>query len=115
MHVECQIRTEEKNTGYHFDLRYLGRSIRTALFGLLISSGLWTLGGCASVGPDMLKVERINYNVALQNMNDEQMLLNLVRLRYRNTPIFLDVASISTQFTIEAVLEAGAELPERTL
>ena len=67
------------------------------------------------MGPDMLKVERINYNVALQNMNDEQMLLNLVRLRYRDTPIFLDVASISIQFTIEAVLEAGAELPERTL
>ncbi len=113
MHVECQIRTEEKNTGCQFDLRYLGRCIRIALFGLLISSGLWTLGGCASVGPGMLKGERNNYNVALQNTNDEQMLLNLVRLRYRDTPIFLDVASISTQFTIEAGLEAGAELPER--
>jgi hypothetical protein len=34
------------------------------------------------------KGERVNYNLTLQSTTDEQMLLNLVRLKYRDTPIF---------------------------
>jgi len=39
------------------------------------------------------------YNVVLQTSNSEQMLLNLVRLRYYDSPFFLDVGTITTQFT----------------
>ncbi len=80
---------------------------------ILIIWAVLTVGGCASIGPSALKNERINYNAALQQTNDEQQLLNLVRLRYRDTPIFLDVASISTQFTLEAEVEGGGELKKK--
>ncbi len=42
---------------------------------------------------------RSSYNESLQMTNNEQMLLNLIRLRYLDTPFFLDVSNITTQFT----------------
>lgn len=41
---------------------------------------------------------RNSYNQALQMTTAEQMLLNLVRLRYCDSPYFLDVNTITTQF-----------------
>ena len=69
------------------------------------------VGGCVSLGPTLLVGERLDYNLAVQRTNDEQLLLNLVRLRYRDTPHFLEVSSVSTQFNIAA--DAGLKLPFR--
>ena len=82
---------------------------------LLVLSGslLLALAGCSTLGPRLLKGERGSYNLALQYTNDEQLLLNVVRLRYRDTPVFLEVGSLSTQFSFEASTEAGAELNGR--
>jgi hypothetical protein len=66
--------------------------------------------GCTSLGATILRGERINYNLALQYTSDEQMLLNLVRLKYRDTPIFLEVNSIATQFSFDTSGQAGADL-----
>jgi hypothetical protein len=41
------------------------------------------------------------YNLALQRTQSEQLLLNLVRLRYRDTPLFLEVSSVSTQYEFD--------------
>ncbi|TVR47507.1 MAG: hypothetical protein EA425_15785 [Puniceicoccaceae bacterium] len=41
---------------------------------------------------------------------DEQLLLNIVRLRYRDTPSFLEISSISTSFDFNASLGAEAQL-----
>ena len=45
---------------------------------------------------------RNSYNSSLQMTTSEQMLLNLVRLRYCDIPYFLDVSTITTQFTYGA-------------
>jgi len=66
--------------------------------------------GCGSFGARAMKGERIQLNSAFQQTTDEQLLLNLVRLRYRDTPAFLEVSSISSQSRFEATIEAGAEL-----
>ncbi len=42
---------------------------------------------------------RNSYNSSLQMTTGEQMLLNLVRLRYCDSPYFLDVSTITTQYT----------------
>jgi len=70
--------------------------------------------GCTSFGARVLKGERIQLNAAFQQTNDEQLLLNLVRLRYRDTPAFLEVSSISSQPSFESTVEAGAELERAT-
>ncbi|WP_041281475.1 hypothetical protein [Desulfocurvibacter africanus] len=68
--------------------------------------------GCETLGSRALRGERGNYNIALQQSNDEQLLLNLVRLRYRDNPVFLDVGNITTQFSLETTLDAGIEAEE---
>ncbi len=68
------------------------------------------LSGCAGVGHGRIEGERSNYNIAIQRSNDEQLLLNLVRLRYRDTPFFLEVSSVATQFTYSAGANAKSAL-----
>lgn len=62
---------------------------------LAATAGL--VGGCA--GPTALEVSRIRYNQAIQQTQKEQLLLNLVRLQYREEPLFLDVNNVATQFS----------------
>ncbi len=57
------------------------------------------LSGCAQLGPDLVKAGRNDYNVVLRQTNDEETLLNLVRVRYGDRPLFLNVSSVSTSFT----------------
>jgi hypothetical protein len=52
------------------------------------------------------------FALALQQPNDEQILLNLVRLKYRDTPIFIEVSGINSKLSFEASAEAGAEVEE---
>jgi len=40
------------------------------------------------------------YNQAIREIEDEHMLLNLVRLRYSETPVFLQIASITTSYNV---------------
>lgn len=56
---------------------------------------------CGAVGPRSLRYGRGTYNTAIQQTNSEQLLLNLVRLRYRDAPLFLEVTSISSSLSIE--------------
>jgi hypothetical protein len=58
------------------------------------------LGGCV-FGPHTLRRSRVRYNQAIQRTQDEQLLLNLVRLRYCDTPQFLEVSSVSSQFVFD--------------
>ena len=57
--------------------------------------------GCNVSSNFALKGEggRNAYNVTLQATSNEQLLLNLIRLRYCDTPYFLNVNNITTQFT----------------
>jgi hypothetical protein len=67
--------------------------------------------GCHSLGPDTVKGTHPLYNQAIVNTLDSQFLANLVRLRYRDTPYFLDVTSITNTVTVEASIGLdGAEI-----
>jgi DNA-binding GntR family transcriptional regulator len=57
------------------------------------------LTGCAQHGPDLVKAGRNDYNKVLVQTDEEETLLNLVRLRYADNPMMLDVSSVSTSFT----------------
>ena len=62
--------------------------------------------GCNAIGPRALHSGRINYNEAIAQTWNEQLLLNLVRLKYRDTLVFLEVSSVSTQYSVS--YSAGA-------
>jgi hypothetical protein len=48
-----------------------------------------------------MKHGRGQYNQIVQQTDGEQLLLNLVRLRYRDPPLFLEVTSIATSLSLE--------------
>ncbi len=54
--------------------------------------------GC--VGPTAVRSTRSRYNEAVRSTNDEQLLLNIVRLRYADSPVFIDLPNITSQFEI---------------
>lgn len=58
-------------------------------------------GGC-SFGPRALERSHGPYNEAVKECYEEQLLLNLVRLRYNDNPSRLDIASIAAQFELTA-------------
>lgn len=62
---------------------------------------LAVLGGC-QIGARALPVSNAHYSDAVRVSQSEQFLANLVRLRYRDLPVFLAVTSISTQFELAA-------------
>ncbi|HEC15297.1 MAG TPA: hypothetical protein ENI99_01785 [Sedimenticola sp.] len=80
--------------------------------GIVLLAFVALLGGCAKLGPAMMKAGRGAYNITIQATNDEQLLLNLVRLRYRDTPMFLEVSSVNTRFTLNSSLSASGSFPE---
>jgi hypothetical protein len=67
--------------------------------------------GC-QIGPRAIKSSFPQYSEAIRQTEDEQMLLNLVRLRYNVMPVFLQISSISTSFGIRADVGASATLTE---
>lgn len=60
------------------------------------------LSGCATSGSKAIRNARFNYNSAIVDTRNEQMLANLVRLKYRDPPYFLEVSSVSTQYVLGA-------------
>jgi hypothetical protein len=69
------------------------------------------LSGCATLGAQTLPEVQAAYNEKLSLTQDTQFLLNIVRLRYRDTPAFLDVASLTTQQTMSSSSTLGASVP----
>ena len=85
----------------------LGRTCyRQQLFHLLIAGCLLLcLSGCELIGPKAVRAGRTDYNAAIKTTDIEQLLLNIVRLRFSDRPYFLEVASISA--TTEASAAFG--------
>jgi len=77
----------------------------------ITAAAIVAMGGCV-LGPTALQVSRVRYNEVIQQTRKEQMLLNLVRLQYREEPLFLDVGSVATQFTFAESAGLGASINE---
>jgi hypothetical protein len=88
-----------------------GRSIRSVLvIGSLVVTSL--LQGCSTVGPRLYESSFNDYNDAIRRTSDGQMLTNLVRLRYFDTPVFLQVSSVNASFNVGANAGASVGIPE---
>jgi hypothetical protein len=70
------------------------------------------LPGCTYIGPSSLRATRIDYNQAIQQTNDQELLLNLVRLRYRDTLYFLNVERVASSLEVTSTIAGKAEIPE---
>ena len=86
---------------------------------LLFAATILLLSGCAAQGAKRVPRDRFDYNAAIAHSTREQMLLNIVRSRYLEVPVFLTVSSVLTQYEYDrsigvgAILEFGTETTDR--
>ena len=64
---------------------------------VVVVLALWT-GASGCLGPKAVRYTRLRYNEVVRDTNDEQLLMNIVRLRYADSPVFIDLPSITSQF-----------------
>lgn len=67
-----------------------------------------SLSSCAGPAtPSQLPTVRLSYNEAIVRSANEQLLLNLVRLRYLHAPQFFEVTAVTTQSAVTTGSAAG--------
>ncbi|MEE2813395.1 MAG: hypothetical protein VX945_02750, partial [Verrucomicrobiota bacterium] len=66
--------------------------------------------GCRTIGPASLQQTHPQYNHAISQSMDEQFLLNLVRLKYRDNPFFLEVSSVTSQQSVQSDVGTSLKL-----
>ena len=62
------------------------------------ATGTLFLAGCTA-GPDLVMNSTTDYNRAVRQVQNEELLLNIVRMRYAEAPQFVQVSGITTQFS----------------
>ena len=75
--------------------------MRSRLAALLACLAALALGGCASMGPPTIARDRFDYVSAVSDSWKQQMLLNLLKVRYFDAPVFMDVASVINSYSLE--------------
>ena len=77
------------------------------LLQILFFLPLIMVSACRSTGPTTVVRDRTAYTDAISDSWKKQLLLNIVKLRYADAPIFLDVSSIVSQYEITGQVNAG--------
>jgi len=73
---------------------------------ILIGTACLALAACSSIGPKTMDRDHLDYSRSVGNNWKNQMLTNLVRLRYVDMPVFVDVGQIVAGYSLETQLSA---------
>ena len=68
------------------------------------------LASCRSMGPQKIPLDSFNYNDKIAQHQQEQMLLNIVRLRYMEVPLFMNVNSMINSYTRQGNVGVGTSI-----
>jgi hypothetical protein len=77
------------------------------------ASTLVVASGCRSLGPGSVVADRADYSASIANSWKEQTLLNIVKLRYLDTPIFVEVASVVAGYSLQTSVNVGGTISSK--
>lgn len=66
--------------------------------------------GCKHLGPKTITADRFDYSSSLADSWKQQTLLNIVKLRYMDLPVFVDVASIVSGYSMQTGVSINGTL-----
>ena len=76
---------------------------------------IFAASGCTNIGPGTIARDRFDYVDAISDSWKRQTLLNTVKMRYADAPVFVDVSSIVNQYSlvtrVDGALSWDAVLP----
>jgi len=84
--------------------------LRRTAVSLALLATLLVTAGCNTVGPQAVRTAGVDYNRAMNDAYNEQVLLNLVRLRYRDAPYFLEPGQLVTSHVLGGSAALGTTL-----
>jgi len=70
----------------------------------------FSIAACTSIGPGTVPHDRVDYASAIGNSWKEQTLLNIVKLRYGDMPIFLEVAQVIAGYQLQSAVTGSFTL-----
>ncbi len=66
--------------------------------------------GCGSIGPKKITRDRFDYSDVLSESWKKQMLLNIIKVRYLDLPMFLDVGQVVSGYSMETSVNLGGSV-----
>jgi hypothetical protein len=81
--------------------------VKMAIFPLLAATLL--TNSCASIGPSRVTRDRFDYVTSISESWKRQMLLNLLKVRYSDAPVFMDVASVINAYELTGEVNLAGE------
>ena len=86
--------------------RGMRRFAATAALALTVA----LVGACASLGPKTVAIDRFDYSTAIADSWKQQTLLNIVKVRYMDLPVFVDVASVVAGYSLQTGVSVNGVL-----
>lgn len=90
----------------------MSKLLRPLFFSAILAGIAATGASCHRTGPASITGARGKFNDAIQQTNSEQLLGNIVRLKYRDNPYFMQVASVSVGMEMGVTGGGSGTFPE---